>query len=127
MTAMNVSPLRPRPRFLALPIMIASVGLGLTVYYGEQWYQLSQLPEAGLEQSVELNLMLDLQRESHKPLPGEAELQGRRERIRAELLQQLAVEKHELRGNLIAALAAFIGGALFLFTQLRPGLLFGRR
>jgi len=124
---MNAPLLRPRPRFLALPIMLASVGLGLSVYYGEQWYRLSQLPEAELQQSIELNLMLDLQRESHKPLPGEAELQGRRETIRDELLAQLDAERSKVRGNLIAALAAFIGGAVFLFTQLRPGFLFGRR
>lgn len=124
---MNTSPLQPRPRFLALPIAIASVGLGLSAYYGEQWYRLAQVPEAELQQSVELNLLLDLQREAQKPVPGERELQQRRETIRAELLAQVEAETGVVRGNFLAALTGFIVGALFLITQLRPGLLFGRR
>ncbi|HSW12672.1 MAG TPA: hypothetical protein VLI06_07515 [Solimonas sp.] len=123
---MNQS-LRARPRFLALPIAIASVGLGLSFYYGEQWYQLSQVPEAQLQEAVELNLLLDLKRDAHKPVPGEQELEARRETIRGELQAHLDRQRHQLRGNFLAALAGFGLGAIFLLTQLRPQWLFGRR
>lgn len=110
----------PPRRFLGLPIMAASVGLGLGVYFGERCYELARVSEQDLQASVELNLALDLQR-ADASAPEGAALEARRTQVRTELLGQLATERQQAQRGLAASLAGLVVGLALLFAQLRPG------
>jgi hypothetical protein len=51
---------RRRPPMLGF--FILSIGLGICLYYGMEWYELPVYTEAEIDQSTELNLQMDLQR-----------------------------------------------------------------
>lgn len=107
-------------RFLGLPIMAASVGLGLGVYFGERWYELARVSEADLRASAELNLLLDLQREGGAPPPEDA-LEARRAQVQAELRAQLAAQMQEAQRGVAMSSVGLIVGLWLLLAQLRPG------
>jgi hypothetical protein len=110
----------PRPRLLALPMAAAIVGLGLSVFYGEQWLALREVGEAELQASTQLNLLLDLQRAEASGGAGDAAaLEQRRQQVYAEVTAQLQSEKRVTLRNLLAALAGFLFGAGLLYQQLR--------
>lgn len=114
-----MNPPVPR-RFLGLPIMAASVGLGLGFYFGERCYQLAQVSEEDLRASAELNLVLDLQREPTPALDDDA-LASRRAAVQAELAGQLATEKQAAQRGLAGSAIALIVGLALILGQLRPG------
>lgn len=104
----------------AMAFVLIAFGLGLTAWYGEQWYRLPQWSEAEIAQSVELNLSLDLQRLGpHLQPTGErlAELRGR---VRAEVEAEIGRERHEIERWLGLGLVLIVLGAgqlVFSLTQ----------
>lgn len=100
---------------------IAAVGFGLALWYGWDWAHLPRWTEADIEQSVELNLQLDLQRHA---LPAEA-ISEKRAQVRSELKAEIDRERETAGG---AAAAGLIVGLLGLAQMLlvrarqpRPG------
>ena len=92
------------PQAFAAILMIA--GTSLLVYFGEQWYRLPQWSEAEIEQSVELNLALDLKRLGPHLRPSSEKLEHLRRLVRGEVEGQIKRERH--------ALERWIGAGLLL-------------
>ena len=82
------------PRAFAFTLIAA--GLGLLAYYGEQWYRLPEWSEAEIEQSVALNLAIDLQRMGPHLRPEGEKLQRLREMVRAEVESEIQRERENL-------------------------------
>ena len=82
------------PQAFAAILMIA--GTSLLVYFGEQWYRLPPWSEAEIEQSVELNLAMDLQRLGPHLRPTGEKLERLRQLVRGEVEGQINRERHDL-------------------------------
>jgi hypothetical protein len=93
-----------KPKLTALPATLFLVGLGLSLHYGHAWWRLPVYTEQELENSVELNLALDLQREHRDQPASDSELAKRREQLRAEVLALVYAEKKEKQSGLTAGL-----------------------
>lgn len=104
--------LRTPPAGTAGALLIA-FGLGVVLWYGWDWYHLPRWTSAEIEQSVELNLVLDLRRNGAS-MPDPAQAQAMRARIREELLAEIAREQEGPRGYTLAGLVI----ALFGFAQM---------
>lgn len=101
-----------KPRFAALPAMLFAVGLGLTFYYGDLWWRLPAYSAAEIEQSAELNLMLDLHRRGSAATQAmdESALAALREQMRAEVTTEITRERRELqRGFATGVVLALLG------------------
>lgn len=111
--------LPPRRSRSAFPFMLLAVGIGLTGYYGLQWYQLPQYSDADIAASAELNLQLDLQRQG--TAPDADKLAALRAQTRADVLADIKRERSQvetgLGAGLIALVAAF--GNLVLMGLLK--------
>lgn len=84
-----------KPRLATLPALMFAAGLGMAMYYGELWWHLPSYSATEVEQSVELNLALDLQRREAAGGGKPADLDGLRASIRTELLQSIADEARQ--------------------------------
>ena len=82
------------PRFLAF--LLIAAGVGLISYYGEQRWRLPQWSEAEIEQSVELNVALDLQRRGPHLQPPPERLDALRAAVRAEVEAEIRRDRQEL-------------------------------
>lgn len=101
-------PTMSKPKLTALPATLFLVGLGLSLHYGHAWWRLPVYTEQELENSVELNLALDLQREHRDQPVSDSELSKRREQLRAEVLALVDAEKKEKQSGLTAGLLMLI-------------------
>ena len=82
------------PRFLAF--LLIAAGVGLIGYYGEQRWRLPRWSEAEIEQSVELNLALDLQRRGPHLQPSPERLAALRTALRAEVEAEIRRDREQL-------------------------------
>lgn len=98
------------PRALAFTLIAG--GLGLIAYYGEQWYRLPVWSDAEIEQSVDLNLAIELQRMGPHLRPQGDKLERLRQIVRAEVEGDIRREREEIERWL---------GAGLLFTVLGLG------
>jgi hypothetical protein len=103
----------------AFAFLLVAIGVGLAAYYGEQRWRLPQWSEAEIEQSVELNLQLDLQRRGPHLQPTGARLDALRAALRAEVEAEIRREREQLErwiglGLLLTILGAgqWLAGAL---------------
>ncbi|SEQ97439.1 hypothetical protein SAMN04488038_11368 [Solimonas aquatica] len=96
------------------PYLLLAVGLGLCAYYGLALRQLPRYSEADIAASAELNLHLDQQRTPS--LQSE-----QRDKIVAELREDIARERRELETGLGAGLIALVAalGNFVLVVLLR--------
>lgn len=105
----------PKPRLQALPILATAMGLGLSAYYGERWYQLPQYSEEDLRASAELNLAIDLERRGPALQPSPADRERLRQQIRSEIDADIGREHKEIQqGFTAAALMLLFGGGYLL-------------
>lgn len=93
-----------------MPYMLLAIGLGLSGYYGLQWWQLPHYSEAELQASTELNLRLDLQARGESSLDAEA-MERRGAQVAAELRADIARERSEVETGLGAGLIALVVAA----------------
>lgn len=114
-----MKPLAPRPRLHALPIIAVALGLGLSAYYGERWYQLPQYTEQDLQASVELNLAMDLERRGPQLQPVPAERERLRQQIRQEIDADIARERREVTQGFAVAMLMLLFGSGYLALRLR--------
>ena len=80
----------------AFAFVLIAIGTGLLAWYGPQWQRLPEWSDAEIEQSVELNLQLDLQRMGPHLTPSDEKLERLRDVIRAEVLGEIRREREEL-------------------------------
>ena len=77
----------------AFAFLLLAAGLGLVAYYGEQRWRMPAWSEAEIEQSVELNLELELQRRGPHLRPEGERLEQLRRTLRAEVEAEIRRER----------------------------------
>ena len=100
----------PRPMFATLTYLALSIGLGLTAYYGQAWYELEDYSEADIEASTELNLRLDLQRRGPHLQPDAERLTELRAQVRAEVEGEILREREKIQSRFAVGLIALVVG-----------------
>jgi hypothetical protein len=95
----------------ALAFLLAAVGIGLAAYYGERLRTLPAWTDAEIEQSVELNLQLELQRRGPHLQPAGERLERLREALRAEVVAEIGRERAKLERGLGIGLLMLVLGA----------------
>lgn len=95
----------------AFAFLLAAIGIGLAAYYGERLRSLPAWTEAEIEQSVELNLQLELQRRGPHLAPSGERLERLRETLRAEVVAEIGRERAELERWLGLGLLMIVLGA----------------
>ena len=100
-------PRKPR----AFGLVLAAIGLGVVLWYGEQRARLPQWSEAEIEQSVELNLHLELQRRGPHLQPRDDRLDALRRALRAEVEAEIRRDRQQLDRWIGAGLLLLVFGA----------------
>ncbi|MES2491395.1 MAG: hypothetical protein V4607_16545 [Pseudomonadota bacterium] len=99
---------RRRP---VLPILLFSAGLGLCMYFGQEWYQLPKYSESDIDASTELNLKLDLQNRGPNLQPASKdELETMRARVRFEITSSIKAERDKITQRFSIGLVALVLG-----------------
>jgi hypothetical protein len=79
----------------AFAFLLAALGIGLVAWHGEQRWRLPAWTEAEIEQSVELNLALELQRRGPHLQPSTERLEQLRRTLRTEVEAEIRRERTE--------------------------------
>ena len=118
----NTSPSFARnPR--SLPVLIFLAGLGIAGYYGFAWYQLPKWSDQEIEQSVELNLAMDLARMGAQLKPNAEKLDHLRALVRQEVRGEVQRELKTVQLRFSAGLVAMVVGlGPLMFVALTQGL-----
>lgn len=107
------------PRLFAF--LMAAIGIGLVAWYGEQRWRLPAWSEAEIEQSVELNLALELQRRGPHLQPTGERLDALRGALRAEVEGEIRRDRQKLERWIgVGALLIVFGLSQWLLDWLRP-------
>lgn len=102
-----------KPRF-GLFHIIAIIGLSLSAYYGHALMTWDDLTDEEIEQSVEINLALDLNRRGPHLQPDDATRARMREQVRAEIVGERAVAKEKIERRLGVGLLLTVAGGIRL-------------
>lgn len=86
-----------KPRLATLPALMFAAGLGMVFWYGYAWWTLPAYSPAEIEQSVELNLALDLQRREAAFSADPAKISQLRAQLHEEVIAAIAKDKTEPR------------------------------
>lgn len=107
---------RRRPPMLGF--FILSIGLGICLYYGMEWYELPRYTEAEIDQSTELNLQMDLQRMgAHLQPKTPDELAIMRAKLRYEITDSIKQQNDKVHLRFSVGLIALIIGVGQLFSS----------
>lgn len=99
---------RRRP---VLPILLFSAGLGLCMYFGQEWYQLPKYSEADIDASTELNLRMDLKHRGPNLQPAnKQELEAMRAKVRFEITNSIKAERDKITQRFSIGLVALVLG-----------------
>ena len=99
---------RRRP---VLPMLLFSAGLGICMYFGQQWYQLPKFSENDIEASTELNLKMDLQHRGPSLQPAnDQELNRMRAEVRYEITSSINAERDKVTRRFSIGLVALVLG-----------------
>ena len=104
----------------AFAFVLAAIGIGLVGWYGEQRWNLEPWSEAEIEQSVELNLTLELQRRGPHLQPTNERLAELRRTLRAEIEAEIRRDREKLeRWIAVGLLLVVVGAGHWLGDALR--------
>lgn len=104
-----------RPRS-AIPVALLVVGVGLTGYYGQQWYQTPHYSDADLRAATELKVLLEMQVRGERP--DDAGLEQARQKARAELVVGIDQQRREtMMGFGIGLLALLLSLGRWLLVR----------
>jgi hypothetical protein len=78
-----------------LAFLLVAIGFGLAAFYGEKLWRLPRWSEAEIEQSVELNLELEVQRRGPHLKPEGERLEQLRGALRAEVEAEIRRDRQE--------------------------------
>lgn len=84
-----------KPRLATLPALLFAVGLGMLMFYGHAWWRLPDYSGDDIEQSVELNLAIDLQRRGTSGGLGAEQVERLRAQVRDEVRAAIAADQYE--------------------------------
>jgi hypothetical protein len=94
----------------ALAIVMMALGIGLTAWYGQEWYELPEWNEAEIAQSVELNLAADVARMGPHLKPEGEKLERLRQMVREEIEGEIRRERELLEKWMGVGLILFVLG-----------------
>ena len=104
----------------ALAFLLVAVGIGIAGWYGEQRWRLPAWSEAEIEQSVELNLAVELQRRGPLLQPAPERLEQLRRTLRAEVEAEIRREREQPERWIgLGLLLVVLGGGHFVADALR--------
>lgn len=95
----------------AFAFVLAAIGLGVVLWFGEQRARLPQWSETEIGQSAELNLQLELQRRGPHLQPQGERLEALRRTLRAEVEAEIRRERDTLDRWVGAGLLLLVFGA----------------
>lgn len=105
------------PRMISA--LLFAAGLGMAMWYGVAWYEIPAWSQAEIEQSVELNLAMDLSRRGALRQPDVEALARLRAQVRAEVEAEIDRERRAVQApfaiGLLLSVATFghlLAGAL---------------
>lgn len=109
-----------RPRFGVFHLIFI-IGISIAGYYGHALWTWPEYSDRDIEQSVELNLAIDLSRRGPHLMPDEAGLQRLREQIHGEITGELSHQRIQAERRLGVGLLLTVAGALrLLMTRNAP-------
>ena len=97
-----------KPTLSAFPAALFLAGLGLTMNYGYALWKMPAYSETDVEQSVELNLAMDLRRLPPSSALAVSELDRRRATLREEIRTEIRRERREAMQALAGGLGALV-------------------
>ncbi len=101
-----------------LGFIILSIGIGICLYYGMEWYELPTYTEADIDQSTELNLQYDLQRLGPLSQPKtKDELELMRAKVRYEISSSIKEQSDKIHLRFSVGLIALIIGIGQMFSS----------
>src|SRR5690349_6411478 len=104
----------------AFAFLMVAIGLGLVAWFGEQRWSLQPWSEGEIEQSVELNLTLELQRRGPHLQPSNERLAELRRTLRAEVEAEIRREREQPERWIgLGLLLVVLGGGHFVADALR--------
>ncbi|QHS09198.1 hypothetical protein [Sinimarinibacterium sp. NLF-5-8] len=109
--------------FQNIPALLIALGIGLVGFYGQKWYELPHYSQADIDASVELNMLIEMQRRgSHLP-DDDATQQRLRSTLRAEIEGQINQElkKIQMRFGLGLIALVFGVGQMISMRMMRRG------
>ncbi|MEK6805593.1 MAG: hypothetical protein AABY95_02975 [Pseudomonadota bacterium] len=98
-----------------------SIGIGLSGYYGVEWYEQPSWTRDEIEQSVELNLAVDLARMGPHLRPKGDKLDALRQLVRGEVETQIRREQSATQRGLAAGVAMLLLGLVPLLLERKRG------
>ena len=108
---MPADPHRRPPLGLAL----ATIGLGVALWYGHDWYRTPTMTDEQVAELVELNLAAAMARRPDAAQPTEQQLGALAATIREEIRTGLARKRETARTGCLAGLAAAVFGFVQMF------------
>ena len=102
------NPAMNKPTLSAFPAALFLAGLGLTMNYGYALWKMPAYSETDVEQSVELNLAMDLRRLPPSSALAVSELDRRRATLREEIRTEIRRERREAMQALAGGLGALV-------------------
>lgn len=112
-----MTPTGYRPRF-GLFHFIFIIGVCLSGYYGHALWTWPHYSDADIDQSVELNLAIDLSRRGPHLMPNEAGMTRLREQIRNEITGELSLQRTQAERRFgVGLLLAVAGGLRLVMTR----------
>jgi hypothetical protein len=108
-----------RSPFRSLTALLISIGLGLTIYYGQEWWQLPEYSEEDIRASAELNLHIELQQRGPHLQPDAAGIERLRGMIRQEVETEIRREREKIQLRFgIGLIALVLGLGQLVFVRL---------
>ena len=109
----------PKSRLAGFPAALFAAGLGLTMYFGYGWWQLPSYSDAEIEQSVELNLAMDMQHRGPTLARDAATVDRLRQQVGDEVRGDIRRERQEqLRGFAAGLIALVLSLGQLVYLQL---------
>ncbi|MGH8456315.1 MAG: hypothetical protein ACRETW_04030 [Stenotrophobium sp.] len=107
-----------RRRVPMIPFLVFSIGLGICLYVGQQYYELPKYNDADIDASAELNVQLELrQRAPGLPAPTAEEANAMRAKDRAEIAGLIQADRTKLQQRFGVGLIALVFGLSQLVTN----------
>ena len=102
-----------------LGLAMATIGLGVALWFGYDWYRAPTMSDEQIAQLVELNLAADVARSPGNAKPSEEQLAALAAQLREEITAEFARARNEARTGCLAGLAAAVFGFLQIFLSRR--------
>lgn len=103
-----------------LGLALVTIGLGVALWYGYDWFRAPTMSDEQIAQLVELNLAADVARRPGGAQPPPEQLAALAASLREEITTELTRTRDDARTGCLAGLAAAVFGFLQMVLLRRP-------